>query len=108
MQIGFRSRGRLRTFRWARIAVAMVVVLLGTRSLALADRHGQKPGQANSHGRSHGKSHGRGHGSLSISKQSWGTAHGQAVDLYTLSNSNGMKVNITNYGGVVQSIWVPD
>ncbi len=30
------------------------------------------------------------------------------VKLYTLSNSNGMMVKITNYGGVVQSIWVPD
>jgi aldose 1-epimerase len=108
MQIGFRSPGRLRTFRWARIAIAIVVVLLGTSSLALAARQGHKPSHPKSHGQSHGKSHGRGHGSLSISKQSWGTANGQAVDLYTLSNSNGMMVKITNYGGVVQSIWVPD
>ena len=102
MQIGFRSPGRLRTFRWARIAIAMVVVLLGTSSLALAARHGHKPAQHNSR-------HGRHHGRLSISRQSWGsTANGQAVDLYTLRNSNGMTVTITNYGGVVQSIRVPD
>jgi aldose 1-epimerase len=34
--------------------------------------------------------------------------NGQSVNLYTLTNSKGMKVNISNYGGVVQSIWVPD
>jgi len=45
---------------------------------------------------------------LSISKQTWGSAHGQTVDLYTLRNSNGMIVKISTYGGVVQSIWVPD
>jgi aldose 1-epimerase len=33
---------------------------------------------------------------------------GQKVNLYTLRNRNGMRVKITNYGGVVQSIWVPD
>jgi aldose 1-epimerase len=45
---------------------------------------------------------------LTISKQTWGSAHGRTVDLYTLRNSDGMIVKITNYGGVVQSIWVPD
>ena len=30
------------------------------------------------------------------------------MNLYTLTNSHGMKVNISNYGGVVQSIWVPN
>ncbi|HET8978013.1 MAG TPA: aldose epimerase family protein [Solirubrobacteraceae bacterium] len=34
-------------------------------------------------------------------------ANSQAAYLYTLTNANGMKVNITNYGGVVQSIFVP-
>ena len=73
--------------------VASVVVLLGTGSIALAAKHGHRT---------------KHHGTLSISKQTWGSAHGQAVDLYTLRNSNGMVVKITNYGGVVQSIWVPD
>jgi aldose 1-epimerase len=44
---------------------------------------------------------------LSISSSLWGDANGQPVDLYTLSNGR-MKVRISNYGGVVQSIWVPD
>jgi aldose 1-epimerase len=42
-----------------------------------------------------------------ITSAPWGSVGGQAVSLYTLSNSRGMKVNISNYGGVVQSIWVP-
>lgn len=34
--------------------------------------------------------------------------NGKAIDLYTLENSQGMKVQITNYGGKVVSILVPD
>jgi aldose 1-epimerase len=96
MQIGFRSPPRLRTITWASVAIATVAIAVGTGGLALAAKH---------HKGKHGKAH---HGHLSISKQTWGSAHGQAVDLYTLRNSHGMIVKITNYGGVVQSIWVPD
>jgi aldose 1-epimerase len=45
---------------------------------------------------------------VSINSQSWGTGNGKAVDLYTLTNHRGMRISISNYGGVVQSIWVPD
>jgi aldose 1-epimerase len=96
MQIGFRSPPRLRTMTWAGVATATVAIALGTGGLALAAKH---------HKGKHHKAH---HGHLSISKQTWGSAHGQTVDLYTLRNSHGMIVKITNYGGVVQSIWVPD
>ena len=34
--------------------------------------------------------------------------NGQTIDLYTLTNRNGMKVTITNYGGRVVSLYVPD
>ncbi len=44
-----------------------------------------------------------------MAKESFGkTADGKAVDLYTLTNANGMTVKITNYGGIVTSIVVPD
>jgi aldose 1-epimerase len=42
-------------------------------------------------------------------KQSFGkTEDGQPVDLYTLTNKNGMEARITNYGGTVVSLKVPD
>ncbi|MBL7767969.1 MAG: galactose mutarotase [Flavipsychrobacter sp.] len=43
-----------------------------------------------------------------ISKQAWGAANGQPVDLYTLRNSNGTAVTITNYGGIVTSFLAKD
>jgi aldose 1-epimerase len=33
---------------------------------------------------------------------------GSQVDLYTLKNSNGLEAEITNYGGIVVSLTVPD
>jgi aldose 1-epimerase len=46
---------------------------------------------------------------MEIKKQPFGTApDGQEVQLYTLTNSNGMTVKITNYGAIVTSIVTPD
>ena len=46
---------------------------------------------------------------MKIEKQPFGkTEDGTAVDLYSLTNDNGMTVKITNYGGIVTSILVPD
>jgi len=46
---------------------------------------------------------------MKIEKQSFGkTEDGTAVDLYTLTNANGMEIQITNYGATVTSIVVPD
>jgi aldose 1-epimerase len=51
----------------------------------------------------------------SITKEPWGTvnnpaspSHGLAVDRYTLTNRSGMIVKIITYGGIIQSIEVPD
>lgn len=43
-----------------------------------------------------------------VTKESFGTVDGQGVDLYTLKNRNGMEAKITNYGGIVTSLKVPD
>ena len=45
----------------------------------------------------------------STTKKSFGkTPDGQPVDLYVLTNKNGAEVSITNYGGAVVSLKVPD
>src|SRR6266545_605787 len=44
-----------------------------------------------------------------IQKQAFGkTAEGTAVDLYTLTNANGMMTKITNYGGIVTELHTAD
>ena len=48
------------------------------------------------------------HTAPTISKQPFGSVGGQAVDLYTLTNSSGMEVKIMTYGGIIQSVRVPD
>jgi aldose 1-epimerase len=43
-----------------------------------------------------------------IVRETWGWAGGQPVELFTLSSGSGMTVRIATFGGVVQSISVPD
>ncbi len=43
-----------------------------------------------------------------VKKQSFGNADGQAVDLYTLTNKNGMEATIITYGGIVVTLKTPD
>ncbi len=45
---------------------------------------------------------------MTISKDPFGTIEGKQVYLYTLRNKQGMTVKITNYGGIVTSIIMPD
>ena len=48
-------------------------------------------------------------GSESIVRSPFGqTPDGKAVELYTLTNANGMEVAITTYGGIVVSLTAPD
>lgn len=50
-----------------------------------------------------------GKGKATVKKESFGkTADGQAVDLYTLTNSGGAEAKITNYGGIITALKVPD
>ena len=44
----------------------------------------------------------------SIKKETWGQIENDTVYLYTISNSKGMTVKITNYGGIITSILTPD
>lgn len=49
------------------------------------------------------------HAQVTVTKESFGkTADGQNVDLYTLRNVHGVEAKITNYGGIVTSLKVPD
>tara|TARA_B100001123_G_C15224545_1_gene992655 strand:- start:24 stop:1211 length:1188 start_codon:yes stop_codon:yes gene_type:complete len=45
---------------------------------------------------------------MSIKKSDFGEVDGKKVDLYTLTNANGAIAKITNYGGIVSDIRVPD
>ena len=67
---------------------------------------GQSKGSSGSQSGS-GSGSGAGGKGLHISSTPWGTVDSKTVQLFTLRNSSGMKVNISTYGGVVQSIWVP-
>jgi len=42
-----------------------------------------------------------------ITTTAWGGVDGKGVDLFTLTNSRGMEVKITNYGGIITSIRAP-
>ncbi len=47
-------------------------------------------------------------GEAGITSEAWGEADGEEVSLFTLTNANGMEVKITNYGGIITSVVVPD
>jgi aldose 1-epimerase len=48
------------------------------------------------------------HPGISVKSESWGYSGDREIKLFTLKNSNGMVVKITNYGGIVTSVIVPD
>ena len=45
---------------------------------------------------------------MSITKQPYGKADGKEVYLWTLTNKNGLVAKITNYGGIITELWLPD
>ena len=42
-----------------------------------------------------------------ITVKAWGGVGGKGVDLYTLTNANGMQASITNYGAIITAIRLP-
>jgi aldose 1-epimerase len=91
-------------------SAAIATLAAGTLAgVALANQspkhhgHGNKPGHHRGHGGDHGSPRG-----LSVTKEPFGSVNGQAVDRYTLKNSRGMSVGILTYGGIIQSLYVPD
>jgi aldose 1-epimerase len=50
-----------------------------------------------------------GKGKATLKKEDFGkTKDGQSVDLYTLTNANGVEARITTYGGIIVSLKTPD
>src|SRR5437588_1261710 len=48
-------------------------------------------------------------GQANVTKENFGkTSEGQNVDIYTLTNRRGAEVKITNYGGIITSLKMPD
>jgi aldose 1-epimerase len=45
---------------------------------------------------------------VSITSEDFGELSGAPVELYTLTNADGMQVKITNYGGIITNLYVPD
>jgi aldose 1-epimerase len=43
-----------------------------------------------------------------IKKESFGKAPDGGVDLYTITNANGVELRVTNYGGIIVSLRIPD
>jgi len=43
-----------------------------------------------------------------VSQNNWGEFNGHTIFLYELSNDNGVKVSVTNFGAAIQSLSVPD
>ena len=43
-----------------------------------------------------------------LSRKIFGSHNGREIDLFTVSNNNGLVVSLTNYGGIITSIRTPD
>jgi aldose 1-epimerase len=78
----------MRLLRWCLPVLALMAVIAA-------------PAEARRH------HHGNG-GGLSIQKSPFGSVGGKAIDKYTLSNRNGVSISIITYGGIIQSVNVPD
>jgi aldose 1-epimerase len=90
------------------IKTAAFIVLSTAMALSLSCAKDHKPsgqgGQASPEKSDHHPMH-----AMNIQKSEFGkTKDGQSVDLYTLTNANGVVAKITNFGGIITQILVPD
>jgi aldose 1-epimerase len=94
LQGALHSKGRLLRLlaSTAVVAAASLVLVMAGSAQASTSKVPARKGQSQS--------------KPSIAASAWGSVNGQTVKLYTLRSGNGMVVKISNYGGVVQSIWV--
>ncbi len=46
--------------------------------------------------------------SARIEQSNWGSVDGQEVSLYTLTNANGLVMKVSNYGGIISELHLPD
>ena len=77
-----------------RVALLVLVAALIFAPSALAKSRHKHRGQ-------HGNA-------VTIVKSPFGSVNGKAVDKYTLSNKRGMTVSVITFGGIIQSLTVPD
>jgi aldose 1-epimerase len=77
-------------------SLIVVVLLLGT-SAGVALGQGATPSPVASPA-----------GTMGLDSEPFGEVEGKPVERYTLTNANGMEVAILTYGGIIQSIRVPD
>ena len=88
-------------------ATASGALFLGLTSILLAtacDREGARGGDAAAADSARSAP-----ARASIATEPFGTtSDGQPVELYTLTNTSGMVVRFTNYGGIITAIEVPD
>jgi aldose 1-epimerase len=98
----FSRRGKVGTASLVASLVALVAVTIGVWGLPAAGRSDAAAPQA---------------GAPSITVEPFGIVdaenpdhpeNGQPVDIYTLNNGRGMEITVLTYGGILQSINVPD
>ena len=109
--IQFRSKSPRRTaWRGVAAAVGATMVLAGGANAAAttvppdtAPSEGSAPTEGST------PSEGSAPSAAGITSEPFGeTADGEAVELYTLTNANGMEIKVMTYGGIIQSVRVPD
>lgn len=49
-----------------------------------------------------------GSNNMSVTSEPYGEVDGMNVRLYTLTNANDLVMKVTNYGGIITELWVPD